>query len=299
MHAMGEGSEPTASPAPFTSKRRGRSRPGPGEPTDFDAVQRLMWAGRAQAYASSFAGVCAHPVPQLLDAARVGAGVRVLDVGTGTGTVAEAACARGAGVTGVDAEVDMVDWAARAVPQAAIQLAVLPQLPFADGFFDAVTANFVLDHVGRPGAAIAELRRVVRPGGRIAVTLWAVPEAAGQSLLGRAVRAAGVTLPSGLSAPAAEDDFPRTVPGLAGLLTSSGLRDVTCEPVHWEHRVPADTWWAGAAAGLGTVGQVVASRPERIRAEIRRHFDLLSAEFTIGRGELALPHSALLACGHR
>ncbi|MCT9088837.1 class I SAM-dependent methyltransferase [Streptomyces sp. ASQP_92] len=263
-----------------------------------------MWAGRAQAYASSFAGVCAHPVPRLLDAARVGAGVRVLDVGTGTGTVAEAACARGAGVTGVDAEADMVEWAARAVPSAATHLAVLPQLPFSEGLFDAVTANFVLDHVGRPRAAITELRRVVRPGGRIAVTLWAVPEAAGQTLLGRAVRDAavrdaGLPVPSRSAGPAAEDDFPRTETGLAELLTSAGLRDVACEPVRWEHRVPADAWWAGAVAGLGTVGQIVASRPERTRADIRRHFDLLSTEFAIGGGELALPHAALLAWGRR
>ncbi|MFE9403368.1 class I SAM-dependent methyltransferase [Streptomyces sp. NPDC006530] len=273
-----------------------------------------MWAGRAQAYASSFAGVCAHPVPRLLDAARVGAGVRVLDVGTGTGTVAEAACARGAGVTGVDAEADMVEWAARAVPPAAIHLAVLPQLPFSEGLFDAVTANFVLDHVGRPRAAITELRRVVRPGGRIAVTLWAVPEAAGQALLGRAVRDAGVRdaavrdaglrdagppVPSRPAGPAAEDDFPRTETGLTELLTWAGLRDVACEPVRWEHRVPADAWWAGAVAGLGPVGQFVASRPERTRADIRRHFDLLSTEFAIGGGELALPHAALLAWGRR
>ena len=63
--------------------------------TAFDAGERRAWAGRAEAYAGSFAKLCAYPVPQLLDAAGVKAWVRVLDVGTGSGTVAAAAVERG------------------------------------------------------------------------------------------------------------------------------------------------------------------------------------------------------------
>ncbi|MDT0346822.1 class I SAM-dependent methyltransferase [Streptomyces litchfieldiae] len=58
-------------------------------------------------------------------------------------------------------------------PAAEVRLAALPGLPFADGKFDAVLANFVLNHAGRPRAALTELRRVTHPGGRIAVTVWA------------------------------------------------------------------------------------------------------------------------------
>lgn len=267
--------------------------------TDFDASERRIWAGRAAAYADSFGKVCAHPVPQLLDAARVREGVRVLDVGTGTGTVAAAACARGARVTGVDAEISMVELAARSVPSAEIHLAELPRLPFSEGLFDAVTANFVLNHVGRPEAALAELRRVVRPGGWIAVTIWAVPAAAGQTLLGRAVEAAGASRPSHLPALAPEDDFPRTGAGLTDLLTSAGLKDAVCEPLHWNHIAGAEEWWRGAADGIGTIGRTVLSQPEHVRAEIERHFLRLSAEFSTPEGQLALPHSALLARGRR
>ncbi|MGW8326304.1 class I SAM-dependent methyltransferase [Streptomyces sp. NPDC055897] len=267
--------------------------------TAFDASERRIWAGRAEAYAHSFGKVCAHPVPRLLDAARVRDGVRLLDVGTGTGTVAAAACARGAGVTGVDAEISMVELAARTVPSAGMHLAVLPQLPFSDGLFDAITANFVLNHVGRPGAALAELRRVVRPGGWIAVTIWAVPAGAGQTLLGRAVQAAGAARPPHLPALADEDDFPRTEDGLAGLLASAGLKDVSCEPLHWDHRAGADEWWSGAADGIGTIGQTVLSQPEHIRAEIQSHYRRLCTEFATAEGDLALPHAALLARGRR
>ncbi|MCM0674286.1 SAM-dependent methyltransferase, partial [Micromonospora phytophila] len=63
--------------------------------TAFDAHERRRWAGRASAYARSFARLCAHPTAALLDAAQVRAGARVLDAGTGPGTVAALASQRG------------------------------------------------------------------------------------------------------------------------------------------------------------------------------------------------------------
>jgi ubiquinone/menaquinone biosynthesis C-methylase UbiE len=141
--------------------------------TAFDDHERLQWAGRAAAYRDSFAALCAYPAGLLLDAANVGAGVRVLDVGTGTGTVAALARARAAEVTAVDAEPSMLEIARRKAPGAETRHAVLPHLPFPDDFYDAVVANFVINHVGDPEAAVREMERVVRPGERVAVTIWA------------------------------------------------------------------------------------------------------------------------------
>lgn len=84
-----------------------------GATAAFDAAERAMWAGRARAYEASFGRLCAHPVPRLLDAARVAAGTKVLDVGTGTGTAARAARERDARVRAVDADPDMVARARR------------------------------------------------------------------------------------------------------------------------------------------------------------------------------------------
>ncbi|WP_431958996.1 class I SAM-dependent methyltransferase [Actinacidiphila sp. bgisy160] len=267
--------------------------------TAFDGYERRTWAGRADAFAGSFARLCAYPVPQLLDAAAVEYGVRVLDVGTGTGTAAAAACERGAKVTAVDAEPSMVERAALAVPSAEVLTAALPALPFEDGVFDAVVGNFVLNHVGRPRTALAELRRVVRPGGRIALTIWAVPAPAGQALLGRAVEMAGVTRPSHLPPLAAADDFPRDQDGLAGLMTSAGLREAACRKLRWDHRASAEEWWSGPASGVAFIGQLLLSQSEETRSEVKRHFDALTQEFLGQDGLLVLPHAALLVSACR
>ncbi|MFK0294704.1 class I SAM-dependent methyltransferase [Streptomyces sp. NPDC090442] len=270
--------------------------------TPFDASERRAWAGRAAAYAAGFGGLCAYTVPRLLDAAGVTAGIRLLDVGTGTGAAAVAALDRGAEVTAVDAEPDMVRTAAAAAPEAAVRLAALPQLPFADDAFDATVGNFVLNHVGRPRAALAELRRVARPGGRIALTIWAAPPAPGQALLGRAVRAAGVPRPPDVPALAPEDDFPRTAEGFAELLRAAGgLGGVRCSEVSWGHRTTVEEWWRGPAAGVAAIGRVVTSQGPAATERIRRHLVALAGEFAEpgGRraGQLVLPHAALLAVG--
>jgi SAM-dependent methyltransferase len=265
--------------------------------TPFDDAERRIWSGRAEAYARTYARLCAHPAAALLDAAEAGPSSRVLDVGCGSGTVSVAAVERGGSVYAVDAEPGMVEATRRTVPGIAACIARLPELPHADSTFDATVGNFVLNHVGRPGQALTELRRITRPGGRVAVTIWRSPGAPGQTLIGRAAQTAGLTRPDWLPALAPEDDFPRTREGLADLLGAAGLRDVECSEVIWEHRSDPDTWWAGAEQGIGGIGQVLNSRGPDGVAEARQAYDELCAEFRSADGLLALPHVALLARG--
>ncbi|MGW6723833.1 class I SAM-dependent methyltransferase [Streptomyces sp. NPDC054995] len=266
-------------------------------PTPFDRAERRIWSGKAEPYARTYSRLCAHPVAALLDAAEVGPGSRVLDVGCGSGTVSAAAVARGASVYAADAEPGMAEATRRAVPTADVRVAHLPELPYEDGTFDAAIGNFVLNHVGRPREALTELRRITRPGGRVAVTIWRSPGAPGQNLIGRAIQAAGITRPDWLPALAPEDDFPRTPEGLAALLGAAELLGVECSEVAWEHRCDPDTWWEGAERGIGALGQVLNSRGVQGIAEARRAYDGLCAEFRTADGSLVLPHVALLARG--
>ncbi|MEU7586653.1 class I SAM-dependent methyltransferase [Micromonospora sp. NPDC049230] len=264
--------------------------------TAFDEHERSRWAGRAMAFDSSFAALCAHPAPALLDAAHVAAGMRVLDAGTGSGTVAGLANARGATVVAVDAEASMVELARSRVPAAEeVRLAALPHLPFASRSFDAAVANFVINHVGDPLAAITELRRVVRPACRIAVTIWPDPPPEAQRLWGAVFDAAGVDRRAAVPTVDAERDFPRTPEGFAGLLDAAGLTDVRCDTITWVHRTDPEAWWSGPANGISKAGLVLAAQPPDVLTRIRTGYDELTAAYRDSDGLLALPTAALLA----
>jgi len=263
--------------------------------TAFDEYERSQWAGRATAYRDSLASLCAYPAALLLDAAHVEAGVRLLDVGTGTGTVAALACSRAAAVVAVDAEPSMLEVARRQAPTADIRLGTLPHLPFVDNHFDAAVANFVINHVGDPEAAIGELRRVVRPGGRVAVTIWPYPPPPAQQLWSTIFDAAGVQRPADLPRVASDKDFARTSTGLVELLHRSGLVDVHCDTIAWTHHTEPEAWWKGPANGIGTTGMLLRRQDPSTIAHIRVQYDQHTAAYRDKTGRLRLPTAALLA----
>jgi ubiquinone/menaquinone biosynthesis C-methylase UbiE len=103
-------------------------------------------------------------------AAGVGPGSRALDVGAGSGFVTQALLEAGAHVTAVDASPAMVGQLHQRFPAAEARLGDAESLPFAEQAFDAVLANMCLHHVERPWQALAEMARVLAPGGRLVVT---------------------------------------------------------------------------------------------------------------------------------
>jgi demethylmenaquinone methyltransferase/2-methoxy-6-polyprenyl-1,4-benzoquinol methylase len=103
-------------------------------------------------------------------------GGHVLDVATGTGLVAERLLRRGFRVTGLDQSTEMLAVArARLDGRAALVEAPAEHLPFPDASFDHLTFTYLLRYVDDPGAVIAELARVVRPGGIVAMLEFGVP----------------------------------------------------------------------------------------------------------------------------
>lgn len=144
----------------------------------FRAFEHEGWERIPDSYHRAFASLTAQFIEPLLDAARVAKGARVLDVATGPGYVAAAAAARGAKVTGVDFSRAMVERARRDHPGVEFEEGDAESLGFAEGSFDAVVMNYGLLHLARPDQALAEARRVLRPGGRLAFTVWRPPERA-------------------------------------------------------------------------------------------------------------------------
>jgi SAM-dependent methyltransferase len=104
----------------------------------------------------------------ILDAIAPG---RALDAACGTGRHARRLVERGHDVLGVDLTPEMLRRASASVPRARFVEADLRRIPAADGQFDLVVCGLALAHVPELDAAVAELARVLRPGGRIVVSV--------------------------------------------------------------------------------------------------------------------------------
>jgi demethylmenaquinone methyltransferase / 2-methoxy-6-polyprenyl-1,4-benzoquinol methylase len=130
-----------------------------------------------------------------------GAG-HVLDVATGTGLVAVELRRRGFAVTGLDQSPEMLAIARRRFGDT-VELveASAESLPFGDGSFDHLASTYLLRYVEDPAATLAELSRVVRPGGVVAALEFGVPSGPARPLwelyVGTALPLAGRVLQSG------------------------------------------------------------------------------------------------------
>jgi demethylmenaquinone methyltransferase/2-methoxy-6-polyprenyl-1,4-benzoquinol methylase len=123
----------------------------------YDAMNRLMTAGLDQRWRREAAG------------AVVKAGDRVLDSCCGTGDLGIAAARIGGEVTGLDFSRPMLERARRKAPEIDWVEGDALALPFADGSFDAVTVGFGVRNLSELDRGLGELRRVLRPGGRVAI----------------------------------------------------------------------------------------------------------------------------------
>ncbi|WP_331762626.1 class I SAM-dependent methyltransferase (plasmid) [Streptomyces sp. NBC_01420] len=107
--------------------------------------------------------------PAMLTLAGEVSGRRILDAGCGSGPLSGALRERGAVVSGFDASAGMLELARRRLGDGAdLQVADLGgPLPYSDDTFDDVVASLVLHYLEDWGPALAELRRVLKPGGRL------------------------------------------------------------------------------------------------------------------------------------
>jgi SAM-dependent methyltransferase len=141
--------------------------------TSTAAVEGPDWSSRAHAWVEHWARLAGPARLAVADAAGIGPGVRVLDVGCGSGELLALAAERGAAaVAGLDAAEGMIELAARRLPGADLRVGAMESLPWPDGAFDVVTAFNAFQFAATFEAALGEAARVARPGGLVAVCNW-------------------------------------------------------------------------------------------------------------------------------
>ncbi len=246
-----------------------------------DETQRLREARSYDGAAHTYERVNAPrlfdaPARALVSAAAPSRGEHILDVGCGTGAVSRAtlqAAGADAFVVALDPSLDMLA-AARRGGVVRVVMGSLPQLPFADRSFDVILSAFVLTHVDDADAALTDMARVMRAGGRIGVSAWAAGDdeyfAAWSEVVGRYVdadrmrRAGDVLLPG-------EARFSRTS-GLTDALRANGFDEVCAHDADFEFRLSIEEYIEGReVCASGRALQTLLSDDEwrRFRAEVR------------------------------
>ena len=234
---------------------------------------------------------------RLVDVAEIGPGATVLDVACGRGAVLLPAAAKtgpSGRVVGVDISSQMFDVAAEAISASGIRnsdarVMYAEELDFADDSFDAVVCAFGVNFFPAPERAVAEFRRVLRPGGVVALSSWT----------GEDERWAWQDeLLADLSVPRRAIVRPFDKPSdLARLLTDAQLSDVA---VHLEHRTISfatpDQWWQwlwsfsirGVLEQLDETTRAAFQRAAFARMAAQQDSDgfpmELTASFAVGRG---------------
>lgn len=134
------------------------------------------WGARARDWAEIEDEASRPLFEAVLDAAGVGAGTRLLDVGCGSGLACAIAAARGAEVSGLDASPGLLAVAREQVPAGDFRVGDMGELPWADGTFDAVTFINTFFFASDQEQTLSEAARVTRGGGRVAVVVWSTPD---------------------------------------------------------------------------------------------------------------------------
>src|SRR5258707_4593465 len=242
-------------------------------------AEELSYKGNAAAgYDAAFAQVTTHFAPLLLRAAHIAPGMHVLDIATVTGLAAEAAL----NVVGSAGHVTAADLSPAMAEKARVRLGQAKNasvavedgqaLSFLDGSFDAVVCSLGLMFFPDPRRGLAEFHRVLRPGGRAAVSVNTVPERSYNTRINLAIAR---YLPS-LAEAAARVFSLGDETKLRSLFENANFRDVEITTETRVFALPSfDVYFAPIEQGAGSSGQAFVSLPEAarraVREEVRHH----------------------------
>jgi ubiquinone/menaquinone biosynthesis C-methylase UbiE len=144
----------------------------------FGILERGSWSDptRATGYVELFASASDQAIESLLDAVGAGPNLNALDLCCGQGNVSDALVRRQCKVVGIDFSAAMLAFARNRAPSAVFIDGDAQSLPFGDAQFDVVVSNLGICHVPDQPRALSEVRRVLRPNGRFAMTVWCGPD---------------------------------------------------------------------------------------------------------------------------
>jgi len=215
--------------------------------------------------------------PKFIDFAGLAAGEKILDVGCGTGslTFALAKSADLAEIQAIDFSVVFVEAARQrnTDPRITISQADATALPFANAAFDRALALLVLHFVPEAGKAVAEMRRVVRPGGAVAAVAW--DHYGGMPGMRMMIDTVAALSESGRQMRSRYCFQPMMQPGeMKRTFVEQGLADVTeAELMVRMDYENFDDYWAPVGAGEGPLGKYMttldAVERERVEAAVR------------------------------
>ena len=201
--------------------------------------------------------------PLFADFAGVSSGLRVLDVGAGTGALTAELLARGASVAAAEPSPEFVAVLRERFPEVQVYEGGAESLPFEAGQFDVALAQLVVAFMTDAPAAIAEMARVAR---RVAVCMWGVAEVDMFAAIDAAAAATGTTR-------LAEPRRYRTPQEIHALLAPHGAVETAELDVTAGYR-DFDEFWNAMDHGVGPAGQWVASldgeQRDRARDELFR-----------------------------
>ncbi len=170
------------------------------------AANGRLWGERAQDWADVQEGQFRAGYEDVLVRVGLARGTAYCDVGCGSGMAARIAADLGAVVSGLDAAESLLAIARQRVPAGDFRAGEMEAMPFADRSFDVVTGFNAFQYAANPAIALAEARRVTRPGGRIAVLTWGSPAGMEAATLVAALRPLLPPAPPGRPGPFALSD---------------------------------------------------------------------------------------------
>ena len=207
-----------------------------------------LWGARAQDWAELQEVQVRPAYEAVFDLLRIKPGILYCDVGCGSGLALQLAAARGAQVAGLDAAVELLSIAGARVPEADLRVGELQDLPFEPERFDVVTGFNSFQYAADPVAALAEAKRITKPGGHVVVMTWGPPQGMQAASLVAALKPLLPAPPSGAPGPFALSD----ADALNALASSAGLHPLSVHDVRctWEYRELEEAVRAFGSAGV-------------------------------------------------